>query len=258
MSYSNWMASTRPKVQGTMNLHNALEHAPLDFFVMTSSLSGILGTPGQSNYAAANSFLDSLARHRLRRGQRASSLILSMVAGVGYVAEHIELEETIRRKGIYGIDEEHLLTSFEISIANQQSKESVDHIVLGLDPARLHKSVNETSATDAFWIENARFRALAVAIESGGSNSAAVPGKTILSAVKSAATLAAATKLVSDYFMEKLSRLLVVDSSDFEPEVKSIADYGLDSMIGTELGTGFSRSSAWIFHSNNCLGRHSL
>ena len=240
MPYDNWIQSTRPKVQGTMNLHKALEHAPLDFFVMTSSVSGILGTPGQSNYAAANSYLDSLARHRALKVQKANSLILSMVLGVGYVAEHLELEENIKSKGIYGIDEDHLLASFEVSIATQQIKGSADHIVLGMDPARLQKSVNDSTATDTFWIDNARFKTLAQVIKSGSNSAVGEAGKTILSAVRSAATPAEAVQLVSDYFVEKLSRLLLVDAREFEPDVKAIADYGLDSMIGAELRN-------WIF-----------
>lgn len=241
MSYSNWSASTRPKVQGTINLHKALANAPLDFFIMTSSVSGILGTPGQSNYAAANTFIDSFARHRVWKGQKATSLILSMVLGVGYVAEHAELEETIKSKGIYGIDEEDLLQSFEVSLVLQGSKGSADHVVLGMNPARLQNSVIKSSATDAFWIDNARFKTINYILKSGrrggddrGSD------KTMLSTIRSAATQVEAVKLVSDYFVEKLSRALLVASCDFEPDAKPIADYGLDSMIGADIRN-------WIF-----------
>lgn len=240
MSYSNWSASTRPKVQGTINLHKALANSPLDFFIMTSSVSGILGTPGQSSYAAANTFIDSFARHRVWKGQTAISLILSMVLGVGYIAEHPELEETIKSKGIYGIDEKHLLDSFEVSLV-QGSMRSTDHIVLGMDPARLQNSVNKSSATDAFWIDNARFKALTHILNSGrnggdgkGSN------KTMLSTIKSTATQAEAVKLVSDYFVEKLSRVLLIDSSGFGSNDRPIADYGLDSVIGADIRN-------WIF-----------
>ncbi|MCJ1261266.1 hypothetical protein MMC22_001130 [Lobaria immixta] len=240
MSYSNWIASTGPKVKGTMNLHRALKATPLDFFVMTSSVSGILGTPGQSNYAAANTFLDSLARHRLWKGQKAVSLILSMVLDVGYIAEHLELEENIKRKGIYGIDEEHLLDSFEVSITVQQGPGLVDHIVLGMDPEKLQKTISESSATDAFWIDNARFKALAPVMNSiTNSNAEGSSGK-MLSTVRSAATPADAIQLISNFTVEKLSRLLLLEPGDFEPDVKSIAEYGLDSMIGVELRN-------WIF-----------
>ena len=240
MPYSSWTASTQPKVQGTLNLHRALKQSPLDFFVMTSSVSGILGTPGQSNYAAANSFLNSLARHRQRQGQKASSLILTMVLGIGYVAEHAELEETIKSKGIYGIDEEHMLSAFDVSMLTQKNEGSADHIVLGMDPAKIYKSLSEISATDAFWINNARFKMLAYITKSAGNSTTGGSGKTILTNITSAKTPEEAIQVTKECFTEKLSRLLGLDMSDFEPDVKTIASYGLDSMIGAELRN-------WIF-----------
>lgn len=53
-----------PKVQGSYNLHLLSQELDLDFFVLFSSAAGMLGTLGQSNYAAGNSFLDGLMRYR--------------------------------------------------------------------------------------------------------------------------------------------------------------------------------------------------
>jgi acyl carrier protein len=53
-----------PKVCGAWHLHTLTAKLDLDFFVLFSSLASIAGAPGQSNYAAANAFLDSLAHHR--------------------------------------------------------------------------------------------------------------------------------------------------------------------------------------------------
>jgi acyl transferase domain-containing protein len=58
-----------PKVYGTIGLDQALDREELDFFILFSSISAILGNPGQSDYAYANSFMDCYAayRERLRR-----------------------------------------------------------------------------------------------------------------------------------------------------------------------------------------------
>jgi acyl transferase domain-containing protein len=63
-----------PKVLGAANLHEATRDRPLDFFVLFSSMSALLGTPGQGNYAAANAWLDAFASECRRRGQPAISI----------------------------------------------------------------------------------------------------------------------------------------------------------------------------------------
>ena len=223
-----------------MNLHEVLSDTPLDFFIMTSSVSGILGTPAQSNYASANSFLDSLARHRRTNGQKATSVVLPMVLGVGVVAENFEIEESLKRKGMYGIEEEALLETFEAAIAMQAKEGSSDHIVAGLDPARLQKAINVSGTRDSFWMEDVRFSTLTQTMKAGSSRSSTSGGESVMIIIKAAATSAEAVQITSDYFVEKLSRMLLVDLEEFEPDVKAVADYGLDSMIGAELRN-------WIF-----------
>ncbi len=76
------------KIHGTWNLHQATLKQPLDFFVMFSSNAAWFGAAGQGNYAASNTFLDSLAYHRRSLGLPALTVNWGPLGDVGYLARN--------------------------------------------------------------------------------------------------------------------------------------------------------------------------
>ncbi|MBI5094513.1 MAG: KR domain-containing protein [Candidatus Hydrogenedentes bacterium] len=84
-------AAMRPKVEGAWVLHELSRSAPLDFFVLYSSISSVWGSKGLAHYAAANHFLDTLAHHRRALGLVATSVNWGPWAGSSGEAEHHSL-----------------------------------------------------------------------------------------------------------------------------------------------------------------------
>jgi len=81
-----------PKLLGAWNLHQHTRQQELDFFVMFSSIASVLGALGQSNYVAANTFLDNLAHHRQAQGLPALSINWGPWSEIGMAARSSQSE----------------------------------------------------------------------------------------------------------------------------------------------------------------------
>ena len=93
-----WQRFTKvisPKVLGAWNLHQLSVDLSLDFFVLFSSVASLVGSPGQSNYAAANAGLDAIARHRQAQGLPALSINWGPWANAG-----MAVNKGVNRQGI--------------------------------------------------------------------------------------------------------------------------------------------------------------
>jgi polyketide synthase 12/myxalamid-type polyketide synthase MxaB len=82
-SWARFVPVLAPKVGGAWQLDRLTRGRPLDFFVLFSSVAGLVGSPAQGNYAAGNAFLDALAQARRAEGLPAVSIDWGPWAGAG-------------------------------------------------------------------------------------------------------------------------------------------------------------------------------
>ncbi|KZF26938.1 nonribosomal peptide synthetase 7 [Xylona heveae TC161] len=133
-----------PKVDGAWHLHELTRDMDLDFFVMFSSISGIMGMPGHGNYAAANTFLDALAH--LRRAQRlpATSVAYGTWEGEGMAARIVGTTLAhLNRLGLDMLTPEEGLKLFEKAVRSGRALT----VAAALDPDRLQGYYEERDGT---------------------------------------------------------------------------------------------------------------
>uniref|UniRef100_UPI0025B13DA2 type I polyketide synthase n=1 Tax=Amycolatopsis solani TaxID=3028615 RepID=UPI0025B13DA2 len=106
----------RAKVDAARHLH---ELAPDAHLVLFSSAAGTFGTPGQGNYAAANAYLDALARHRRARGLPGQSLAWGLWADTSELTGTLGSTglDRLRRNGSRAFSAEDGLAAFDLALA---------------------------------------------------------------------------------------------------------------------------------------------
>ncbi|KAK0373507.1 hypothetical protein CLIM01_09128 [Colletotrichum limetticola] len=227
-----------PKVAGTIHLDEYFSEPTLDFFILFSSMSSVVGNAGQSNYNAASLFQATVANKRRAKGLAASVMSLGMVADVGYIAQRgPSLMEKLKKVFYMPISEAdaHLIFAEAVVASKPENADGTIEMVSGIQP------FNYTSSTKARppWFSNSRFshfvREEEEAQESALGNLSSVHVKEQMDA---AGTEEEATAALLAAFGARMESMLQMSAGSLNVEAP-LLDVGIDSLLAVEIRTWF-------------------
>ena len=89
---------------GTLLLHDMLEksNADVDFFVLYSSVTSVLGNTGQATYAAANAFMNSFADYRKKVLRKPCLAVCwGAMGGAGILERNTKVATLLEKTGLH-------------------------------------------------------------------------------------------------------------------------------------------------------------
>jgi acyl carrier protein len=212
-----------PKVDGAWNLHELSLQMSLDFFVLFSSVASILGSYHQASYAAANSFLDTLAHYRKSKGLAATAINWGPWSKIGMASK---LDDQIKQRfSIMGID----------SIPPEQGLEALTQIlidkpaqvaVLPLQLPVLLKSpvMNDRELLSELYLE---------ITQSSKADSDKQKHQVLL--ILKSVSKNEHEKIMIDFLTEQVTKVLKLDLSESPKPNQALFDLGMDSLMAVEL-----------------------
>ena len=239
MTKQDFDTAIRPKVTGSWNLHKLLPKH-MDFFVLLSSCSGVVGLHGQANYACGNTYQDALARYRVARGEKAVSIDLGFLLDVGYVSENESVADKLNTEAYLDTTEQdlHAILDYYCDPALPLPSALHSQVVTGLNvPAALRTQRVE----EPFWMNRPMFKPLYQFDTDYQDNSLSQDSEMMVnyeSLIRAAETLADVSNIILDGVQTKLAKTLAMEKANIDTS-RPMCIHGLDSLTAVEVRTWF-------------------
>ena len=200
-------------------LHEETRNSQLDFFVLYSSATAALGSPGQGAYVAANGYLQGLVDHRRRLGLPALAVGWNAIEDTGYLARRPDVrEQLVSRMGSSALETKSALVALERLLVARS-----DAAVVGqINWARIARGLPLLST--------AMFKSLNTQRAGAEDES----GQAVRARICEL-PLEQAHSYVQQIVARALGQVLHTSAEDMDLEV-SVLELGLDSLMGVELG----------------------
>ncbi len=217
-------AVLRPKVAGAANLDRLTRNLPLDYFVLFSSATTIIGNPGQSAYVAANGFLEGLARSRREAGLPALAVAWGGIADVGVLAQKTSVRDSLAaRAGVTGIEARIALDLMSEALTGVGGPDDGFLAIAAMNwsTARAHLPLLRSPSYCRLWSDGEAGKSARQEVVDLRDLAARLPPEQ-------------ARRAVADIVVEEIARILRLPKPDVSRS-KPLSEIGLDSLMSVEL-----------------------
>ncbi|MFZ2725738.1 MAG: type I polyketide synthase, partial [Methylococcaceae bacterium] len=209
-----------PKIEGAWHCHELTKDKALDFFVLYSSVTTLFGNPGQSNYVAANTWLEALAAYRNKLGLPATCICWGAIDDVGFLARNEKIKAALQsRMG-------------GAALASSTALDILEQMLLNNSPT-VGVMEFDWRAMSSFLpsAKSAKFREFTShSNDNTDSDSNRADIERLLNELNDADLQSAFVELLKD----ELSQILLIAKEKIDAN-QSMYDMGLDSLMGVEL-----------------------
>lgn len=240
MTHTQWTEVVKPRVLGTQNLFQL--KPDLDFFILLSSVTGVVGNPSQANYTATNTYLDAFAQCHSTARRPVVSIDLGYVEFTGRVAESESIRQNLSSLGcLTPMSEMDVLGLLDYACSPERHADDIQsQIITGIKhPALVNSpapSLLDRPLWKSLWLlgpKSAR-NDTAATIESQDQ----VPTSSLLS---NAGSLAEAARIILQAISMKLAVDFGIEQDAIQPD-KPLYQAGVDSLMALQLRSWFSNN----------------
>ncbi|KAH7310813.1 hypothetical protein B0I35DRAFT_358447 [Stachybotrys elegans] len=237
MSYDEYNLVSKTKIDGTLSLYDAFANPSLDFFIMFSSIAGVVGSSGQANYNAGNVVQDMFAQ-KMALQCPGSCRFISL--DIGWVADsHLTVPseargQAVARAGMVPVTREPLARFFDYALSPTFMESSSSQVIIGIHPPTLITSIAQNGTIRAPMYRHVMQMASTEDLDER-------PAEKSFAQVMAGGDYDAAVGFIAQSFRLKLAHLISVDAQTINPLTTSLLSLGLDSLVAIELRNWISR-----------------
>ncbi|KAK1974431.1 beta-ketoacyl synthase domain-containing protein [Colletotrichum cereale] len=241
----------RSKVPGAKIFHDRFcdpDKDPLDFFVMFSSAALFGGNPGQTNYTAANAYLQALGQYRRSKGLAASTIHIGAVMGIGYLTRNSREAEFQEKSDVDTLGEAEFLALFAEAVVSGRRVDGVDGVrankVTDMSETEIGSGIPALESRHKETIKfyhDPRFGNLKTPENRGDAADAGGSKMGVKEMLATATTMDQVRAAISESLSDKMRGVLHIPPEEGVNAAAPLLDQGIDSLGAITVASWFSK-----------------